>query len=205
MNTLIGIAAFFVAAAATPGPNNLIVLRTATRSGMAGSLSTIGGVVLGGLALLAVVAVGAGSLFATVSWLRPAIVVGGCIYLAWLGLSLMVRRSPGDGMPSSPRHGPGILGTGFTGLFAFQFLNPKGWLMLLTAVSAATATTTVGTFLELAALFAPISLGCLVVWALFGTALTVWLRQPMACLWFDRVAGGLLLGAATLLLFDIRP
>ncbi len=61
MEALIGAAGAIAAAALTPGPNNFVVMRTAARGGLAGALSAIAGVVLGSLALLAVVVAGAGA------------------------------------------------------------------------------------------------------------------------------------------------
>lgn len=63
MTSLLAIAGLLFVAAGTPGPNNLVVMRTAAAAGFIGALPAVGGVVLGGLALLAVVATGVGAAF----------------------------------------------------------------------------------------------------------------------------------------------
>ncbi len=203
MEALIGVIGFLVVAAATPGPNNLVVMRTAARSGFRAALPAIGGVVLGGLALLAVVIAGAGALFAAEPQLRFAVTIGGCLYLAWLAVGLMFARNERNEAAAPAPALSGRLAQGVGGLFIFQFLNPKGWVMLLTAAATVSAASALESFAVLAVLFVPISLVCLLVWALFGSLIMRWLERPEIKNRFDRAMGGLLLGAAALLLFEM--
>ena len=53
MQALIASATLVFAAAITPGPNNFLVLRIALENGVRAALPAIAGVVLGGLAMLA--------------------------------------------------------------------------------------------------------------------------------------------------------
>ncbi|MEX2124759.1 MAG: LysE family transporter [Woeseia sp.] len=85
MESLLALAGLIAVGAVTPGPNNFIVLRTAARSGIAGALPAVAGVVLGGLGLLAVAAAGGAVMFSSVPGFREALALGGCLYLAWLG------------------------------------------------------------------------------------------------------------------------
>lgn len=201
MNALVGIAGLIAVAAVTPGPNNLIVMRAAARSGLAAALPAIAGIVLGGLALLLVIAAGIGVLFMAAPRLQAAITIGGCAYLIWLAIKLIAKsfnyRINETVNDSKTRT------AGFGGLFVFQFLNPKGWVMLLTAASLVSATSAIGAFARLAAVFVPISLVCLFAWAVFGSLLTAQLSRPVVGRWFDRVMGGFLIGVAVLLLFEI--
>jgi threonine/homoserine/homoserine lactone efflux protein len=192
-----GLVAF---AAITPGPNNLIVMRAAARSGPRGAAPAIAGVVLGGLALLAVVALGGGALFQSVPAARTAVAVAGCLYLSWSGASLVAatfRRSP----PPAELDEPGLT-VRATALFAFQFVNPKSWVMALTATSAVEAGGAAATLARLVPLFVVIPTVCLIVWSSFGSLLAGALRRPNVRSWSDRTMGGLLFLSALLLLLE---
>lgn len=192
MASLLSIAGLLLVAAITPGPNNLVVLRTAAGNGWHGALPAIAGIVAGGLALLVLVTAGAGNLFSTWPWLRVAIETGGALYLAWLGARMVTAADRDEG--SMPLPG------GFLGLFGFQFLNPKGWIMVLTVVAASPATGVVSSLLALAPLFACIPTLCLLLWARLGGVLARHLAVPAVRRWTDRGLGALLIFTALLLL-----
>lgn len=201
MNVLIGVVGLFTVAAVTPGPNNFIVMRTAARGGLAKALPEILGVVLGGIVLLALISAGAGALFTLTPFLQTGITIIGCVYLIALGGRLLLASRDRDAAA-----GRGVSKgrlAGFGGLFLFQFLNPKGWLMMLTAASVVPATSIPGALVWLAAVFTPISLVCLLIWAGSGRLLSAPLAHPAVGRWFDRVMAALLIGSATLLLFDL--
>lgn len=191
MTSLFPIALFLFVAAATPGPNNLVVMRTAAHDGWAGTLPAVAGIVVGGLALLAVVTAGAGSAFSTWPWLRTAIEIGGAFYLVWLGGRLFAAAGHEDKGMRLP--------AGLRGLFGFQFLNPKGWAMVLTAVAAYPASAASNTFFRLAPLFVLIPTLGLLMWAVLGSTLAPTLARPVARVWTDRSLGALLVLAALLL------
>ena len=196
MNTdaLIGVATLVTIAAITPGPNNFVVMRLASRAGFARTLPAIAGIVLGGLAMLALVAIGAGALFAARPVLRALIALGGAAYLCWLGISL-VARSFADRSDVDARADVS-LPAGIAGLIGFQFLNPKSWVMVLTATSSLPASQTAAGLLSLGALFTVIPIVCLGVWSSFGAALARWLAHPRVSAWTDRVMGVLLAASA---------
>jgi threonine/homoserine/homoserine lactone efflux protein len=191
MSSLLAIGMLLLVAAITPGPNNLVVMRTAARSGFAKTLPAVTGVVLGGIVLLAVAAAGMGAAFTAWPSLRMLVAVGGGLYLVWLGSRLILPRGTWQAEPALP--------AGVSGLFAFQFLNPKGWIMVLTVVAALPATGAVDSFLRLAPLFVCIPALCLLLWAGLGHALSRHLTRPLVRLWTDRVLGALLVVSALLL------
>ena len=194
MEALIGAAGAIAAAALTPGPNNFVVMRTAARGGIAATLPAIGGVVLGSLVLLGVVVAGAGAAFEAVPHLRMALAIAGCLYLVYLGAQLLrggsrggTERAPApaalaaqDGKPmenvqaareTRNAESQEQLPAGVAGLFAFQFLNPKSWVLVLTATAATPASwSALARFGQLAALFAVIPTVCLLLWAALGKA-----------------------------------
>lgn len=199
MGGLEAVAGVVVVGALTPGPNNLVVMRTAAREGLFRAMPAMAGVVLGSLALLAVSVVGGSALFRAIPHSRFALAVCGCLYLGWLGLALALRAHRA---PEESEAGPSSLPAGVAGLFAFQFLNPKGWVMTLTAVSTFGAGGMLATFGRLVPLFVVIPAVCLTLWCSLGAALTRALHTPRVRTWFDRATGCLLLGFALLLLLE---
>lgn len=197
--TILGIAGLLIAGAITPGPNNFIVMREAARAGWRGALPAIAGIVVGSLALLLLAAAGVGTVLAAEPRLARAVAAVGCLYLAWLGVRLVAAsRRLEAGAADSPD-----LPTGPWGVFAFQFLNPKAWLLVLTVAASAQAELgPVAALPLLAALFVVVPAACLALWAGAGVALEGRLRQGPARRWFDRSMGVLLVGSALLLLLE---
>src|SRR5690606_13338787 len=106
------------------------------------------------------------------------------LYLVWLSGNLALAL---DGSWAAA-----TLPAGVCGLFGFQFLNPKGWVMTLTAVAALPAGDAIGRFLYLAPLFVCIPACCLSLWAVLGSAMARHLARPVVRQWTDRVLGALL-------------
>jgi len=169
-------------AAITPGPNNVIVLRAATTGGLARALPGIAGIVLGGLAMLVVVAVGLGGVLAGRPELLRVLAIAGGGYLTWLGLA-SVRRAGAIANPA----GAGLRSLTALALFGFQFVNPKAWVILATAVTAAP-----GSLAALALAFAVISTASLLAWAALGALFARVLARPRIACWVDRALGALL-------------
>ena len=78
---------------------------------------------------------------------------------------------------------------------AFQWVNPKAWVMAITAM--AVYTNPDHPFLSVALIsfaFAVVNLPSVAVWAGFGTALRGFLSDPIRLKWFN-IAMGVLLAA----------
>jgi len=191
MTSLLPTSLFLLIAAITPGPNNLVVMRAAARNGWIAACPAVAGVVAGGLALLVVVAAGVGRVFSMWPWLRVAVEVGGALYLGWSGTRMIAAA----GREVDPMAAP----NGLAGLFVFQFLNPKGWTMVLTVVAALPAADATHAFMRLAPLFICIPAACLLLWAGLGGVLAPHMTRPVVRHWTDRAMGALLIIAALML------
>ncbi len=202
MEPLIGAAGVLAAAALTPGPNNFVVMRTAARRGLAGVLPAIAGIILGSLAMLAVVLAGAGAAFAAEPRLRATLAVAGSLYLAFLGARLLAGGA--DSAAAAGRlEREEALPAGAAGLFGFQFVNPKSWILVLTVAAAAPAQAgPLAQFARLAPLFVVIPAGALLLWSAMGSAAAKRLKGHPGAVWLDRALGGLLVASALLLLAE---
>ena len=195
METLFAVAGLITVGALTPGPNNFIVLRTAAKDGLPGSLPAVAGIVLGGLGLLLLAAAGGAALFELVPGLRLALALAGSLYLVWLGFQLIAGSF-------GPKQGGGAglrLPAGIAGLAGFQFLNPKSWVLVLTAVAAMPPTSPL-VLLQLSGLFVVIPATCLLLWSGCGTLMMRALANGRISSWFDRVMGGTLAASAAALI-----
>lgn len=197
MQALMGIAGLLLVGAITPGPNNLVVMREAAHAGWRGALLAILGIVAGGLALLAMVAAGAGPVLAAVPGLAVALTVGGCAYLAFLGIRHIAASGRAAAQGEAEAQG---LPTGVLGLFVFQFLNPKGWVTVLTVTAAAQAALGAAALPSLVVFYTVIPAICLTLWSCLGMLTTRLLQRPTFKPRLDRTMGALLVVAALLLL-----
>ena len=154
MNELTPLALLLLAGAMTPGPNNLVVWREAGRGGLRAALPAIAGIVAGSLLLLLLAVAGVAVLLAGRPAWRLALSVCGALYLAWLGLALLRRAC---GRTAAALDAPGAP-AGFVGLAAFQFLNPKSWVLVLAATGSIPASELLARLPWLLALFGVIPL-----------------------------------------------
>ena len=192
MSPLAAIAMLLFTGAITPGPNNLLVLRAAAERGWHASLAGITAIVGGSVVLLALAVAGIGTLVTAWPGLRSAIGLAGALYLAWLGLVLL-RAAP-------TIHEPRARVGGALALFVFQFLNPKGWLLMLVVAATAPQADIAATLLRLAPLTVAITAACLLLWAALGHALADAFAHPVQRAWIDRACGLALFACALSLL-----
>lgn len=209
----IGIAALVGVAAITPGPNNVAVMAAAARRGFMGALPAIAAVVLGSLVMVLLTMAGLGAVLAAAPLMGVLLSIAGSAYLGYLGLRMFasartlapvsqIAAARGANARNRPA-GPGGVRSDFASLFVFQFLNPKGWTMVLTAVATAEAAGhTLAGAASIAAIFLVVPAAGLSLWALSGALLSRRLEQPQFRRRFDRLMGVTLMACALLLLAD---
>ena len=159
--TLIG---FAVATSATPGPNVLMIAASAAQVGFRRVIPHMLGVTFGFPAMFLVIALGLGLPFESYPWLHRVMQVVGGAWLLWLAWKIASAPPPGEAKSSPP--------LGFLGAAAFQWVNPKAWMIVLAALPAFT---TPGEPLLpqatiIAVVFALVSMPCLLFWAWLGQA-----------------------------------
>ena len=124
----VGISIYYVIMYATPGPNNSILTASGIKFGFVRTVPNIFGIPTGHGIQLALVCLGLGSLFLQFPFLLSILKYVGAtylLYLAWKMLgSLNVTTTENKSAPL--RYYEAIL---------FQFVNPKAWVICITAVS----------------------------------------------------------------------
>jgi threonine/homoserine/homoserine lactone efflux protein len=125
---LISIAAFALTATLTPGPNNVLLLSSGLTFGYKRTLPHVFGVFLGFALMVLLVGLGIGIIFEKFPIVLKILKIIGILYLFWMAYK--IASSKGN-MKIKENHKP------FTFMQAalFQWVNPKGWIMSMTAMS----------------------------------------------------------------------
>lgn len=164
---------FSTVAAVTPGPNNLISAASGARFGFWRTLPQMAGVGVGFPLLLVAVGLGLGQVFTFVPGLHLALKIAGAGYLFYLAWALL-RASAPDAGAEAAESAPTFIGSA-----AFQWVNPKAWTVSLSVIPAFVRPEgdVLPQVLLVAAVFGVASVLALVLWALFGVALSRMLHQ----------------------------
>jgi len=190
------VATILFAAAIAPGPNNLVVMNAA-RSRLSHAFAPMAGVVLGTLAIVLALRVGAGAAIAALPAVVNVIRVAGAgllAYLAW--------RTAQSGWSETVADRTQASGTAlFLPMMALQVVNPKTWVLATTVSSAHIAHET-SSIAALAMFTVLVPSACLLAWALAGRSLGNLLERPKLKRGFAVLMGLVLLGFAGTILFQ---
>ncbi|KTT05170.1 lysine transporter LysE [Pseudomonas oryzihabitans] len=172
---------------ATPGPNNALVLTSGAHLGVRRTLPLILGIAIGVGLQLALLGLGLGVVLDALPGLQRLLGVLGLAYL--LLLAWRIATSGPVHLDAEPSGHPGLLGGA-----AFQWLNPKAWTLSISAAVAYIPVENHGLNVALAAtLLAMLSIPCVGIWAVAGSALRNWLTEPRRAQAFNLAMAALLL------------
>jgi threonine/homoserine/homoserine lactone efflux protein len=165
---------FVVVTLITPGPNNTMLMTTGLNFGFRRGLPHLMGVALGFGAMVLAVGLGLGAMFAAYPAAYTALKYAGAAYLLYLAWQIATA----GGVEEGATRGRPIT---FLEAAAFQWLNPKGWVMAVGAVSAYAAVAPFPFNMGLIAfLFGSLGILSSATWLGFGTALKRLLTSPLA-------------------------
>jgi threonine/homoserine/homoserine lactone efflux protein len=177
----------------TPGPSNTLLTAIGASAGVRRGLPNLLGQVTGMGAMLFAVTLGLGNLLLAhplvLGLLKWAAVAMLC-WLAWR-IATAAHGAAGVAVPA-----------GFVRMAAFQWVNPKGWLTAVAAVSAFLDRGDGGALGQaaiMALLFTATALLCCFPWLASGAALQRFLRTPRARRVVNGVMAALLVGSTILL------
>ncbi|MET3789986.1 LysE family translocator [Aquamicrobium terrae] len=188
-DVLLALVAYAFVTSITPGPNNFMLLSSGVNFGFVRSIPHMLGIGIGFVVLLLAVGFGLGAVLTTFPVLHTVLKIVGGAYLLYLAWKIAMSRSVesgGDGTAQPMT---------FLQAAAFQWVNPKAWVMAVTAM--AVFSSPANPFLSvvlIAAVFGVINLPCVSSWAGFGMALRGFLSDPVRLKWFN-IAMGVLLAA----------
>ena len=172
---LVALAAFCAVTLITPGPNNVMLMASGLNFGFRRAQPHMWGVTLGFAVMVFAVGLGLGAIFAAYPLIYTVLKYAGAAYLLYLAWAIAM---------SGPMN-PGEVGAGtpmtFVQAAAFQWVNPKGWVMAVGAVSAYAGVAIFPLNITLiAVLFGALGVVSSATWVLVGQTLQRWLTNARA-------------------------
>jgi threonine/homoserine/homoserine lactone efflux protein len=174
------LALFAFVASITPGPNNLLLMRSGAMFGVRRSLRHLFGIQTGFAALVLLSHLGVAALLLAAPGTMGVLRWACFIYLLWLAWLILrdARPRPAGSAPIDARSRPlryveGVL---------FQLINPKAWMMAVTVASAFYGGMAPTHFDLATATLISTCIGgpCMLVWTVWGASIDRVLRQPRA-------------------------
>jgi threonine/homoserine/homoserine lactone efflux protein len=177
---------FALVSSITPGPNNLMLMASGANHGFRRTIPHMLGIGVGFVIMVLAVGIGLVRVFDSQPWtyqLLRGLCIGYLLYLAWK----IARSAPPALAEDAARP--------FTFLEAalFQWVNPKGWAMALTAVTVYAPAQNLESIIWIALVFGVINLPSVSCWALLGRQLQPLLSSPRRVTAFNVSMAGLLL------------
>jgi len=191
-------AAFFVfalVAAITPGPSNAMIVATASAVGAFRGLPCVLGASAGMGLLLFCSALGLGQLVVAQPMLLRALNWAGAAFLFWLAWQIATADVQSEAKAATP--------VGFLRAAAFQWINPKGWLVAVSASATylqAVSENGLAQAAAFGALFFAASFPCGLAWLVLGAAARALLRDKRSARIFNIVMGAALAASVVMIL-----
>ncbi|MCA1458496.1 LysE family translocator [Bradyrhizobium sp. BRP22] len=188
---LVAFVMFAVVMFFTPGPNNIMLLSSGLTYGFRRTVPHIAGITVGFAFMVGAVGLGLGTVFIAYPVLQTILKYIGVVYLIYLAAAIALAE------PSTPEGGDsrGRPMT-FWGAAMFQWVNAKGWVMVIGTITAYAAIAAFPWNIAIQVTLSLIlgTLSC-IAWALFGTALRPVLTSRLAVRAFNIVMAILLLAS----------
>jgi len=187
---------FAFVAAVTPGPSNLMLTATGAIAGIVRGLPCLAGVAAGMGLLIFSVAMGLGHLVLSHPIMLKVLNWLGAAFLLWLSWKIATAPPGGEGASKKP--------VGFVEAAVFQWVNPKSWLVGVSAAGAylqANAESALLQSIWFAALFVAAAVPSGLAWLVFGAAMQRFLRTPRAARIFNIAMGASLAASVVMILW----
>ncbi|MBR1215312.1 LysE family translocator [Bradyrhizobium sp. AUGA SZCCT0222] len=174
----------------TPGPNNIMLLSSGLTYGFRPTIPHIAGITVGFAFMVGAVGLGLGTIFIAYPVLQTILKYAGVVYLIYLAAA--IAMSGPVSADQDNRRGPMT----FWGAAMFQWVNAKGWVMVIGTITAYAAIAAYPWNIAIQVVLS-LLLGVLscTAWALFGSALRPVLTSPRAVRAFNIVMAVLLLAS----------
>jgi len=170
---LLPLCGFAAVSSITPGPNNTMMLASGLNYGFRRSLPHLLGICCGFAFMIFATGLGLHAVFAQMPILQTILKYAGALYLLWLAWKLA------HAAPMSHEQAALSKPMGFWGAAAFQWINPKAWVMSLSALTTYLPQGfKVTDVLLLSGVFWVVGIFCVGSWALFGVAMRSVLQNP---------------------------
>jgi threonine/homoserine/homoserine lactone efflux protein len=194
---LTALALFTLGSWITPGPNNLLVMRSGARFGLRPTAPHVLGIDAGMVGLVLLVHLGLGALLLALPTAFDALRWACFAYLMWLAWKVLRDTGP-TARDDDARARP----MGVAAAAAFQLVNPKAWMMAITGIGAFASggDAPLRDVATVIAVFLAIGTPCMFVWALWGASINRVLHRPAARRAFNIAMAAVVAASALLML-----
>ena len=196
---LVALVAFAAAMAWTPGPNNLMLLTSGVNFGLARTMPHLIGICVGFPLMIVIVGVGIGQVFISFPLLYTVLKALSVLYMIWLAWKIA---------NAGPMKKEAVAATRpmrFHEAVLFQWVNPKGWAIALTAVAAYTLPAAYTfSLLMIALTFLDINVPGSFAWVGFGLGLRKLLQDPVRVRLFNVTMAVLLVASLLPVMWELR-
>ena len=180
----------------TPWPNNMMLMSSGVNHGFRRTLPHLLGVVLGFSLMVALIGLGLDAIFTRFPLLLPIMRYVGAAYMLWLAWKIAnsgpVRDGEARGRP-----------LGFFGAAAFQWINPKAWVIAISALTAyAVSTDYTISVIAVALTYLAVGLPSSGAWVMFGAAMRKLLSDPKRVRPFNWTMAALLVASVGPVLWE---
>jgi threonine/homoserine/homoserine lactone efflux protein len=185
---------FALSSTLTPGPNNVMLLASGTNFGLRATGPHMLGVSIGFPVMVAAVGLGLGAVFESLPILHEILRWAGSAYLLWLAW----RIATAAGMGTAKSRGKPFT---FLQAAGFQWINPKAWIMAVSAFSVYSAPDAdpVPQALMFGVIFCAVAFPSCGMWVAFGSAMRRFLKSATALRIFNGAMATLLVASVALL------
>lgn len=179
--------AFTLVTSLTPGPNLLLVTASGANFGFRRTVPHMLGIIVGFPLMTVAIGLGLGQVFQSLPSLHLALKVAATAYMIYLAYRIATAQG-NNGVSGKARP------MTFLEAIAFQWVNPKAWMMATGAIGAYTTVggNAVRETLLIALVFGAVSIPGVGAWALFGTAIGRFLQSGLAMRIFNWTMAALL-------------
>lgn len=168
---VLGTATLIFATSVTPGPNNIMLMASGTNFGIRRTVPHWLGVSIGMVILICVAGFGAARILETHPMLQQAMRLVCGLYMLWLAWKIATAAASGnrhtDARPLS-----------FLQAAAFQWINPKVWAIVLTAISLHASDGQGARVVAVACIAGLVNFPSVGLWVVAGTKLHALLQRP---------------------------
>jgi threonine/homoserine/homoserine lactone efflux protein len=172
----VSMAVFAFVTSVTPGPNNMMLLASGVNFGVRATLPHMLGISCGHFIMLLAVGLGLGELFIRVPVIYQVMQVLGMAYMLYLAWGILRSGAP----PAEEARAEVSTPLGFWGAAAFQWVNPKAWVMTLGFFSNYLPQDAGLVLIAAASLvFSLINLPSIAVWAVMGARMGHYLQVDL--------------------------
>ncbi|CUX79606.1 MAG: putative threonine efflux protein [Roseibaca calidilacus] len=186
---------FAFVTAVTPGPNNVMLMASGVNFGFRRTIPHMAGVALGHAFMVFLVGVGLMGAFISYPPLQMALKVVSALYMLWLAWKIATAVPPSgakaEGNPLT-----------FLQAAAFQWVNPKAWIISLAAVAIYAPDQQFGAVAWVALGFLSVGWLTTVIWTAVGVSLRRLLTRPSWLRLFNYTMAALLLASLYPVLFQ---